>query len=258
MIIRVVDIETCGLPPDNMQVVEIATVDLMSAVDIETPVKNPGTVWTRGRMWTSLVNPGRPIPPEASAVHHITDDMVRDAPTIDAVMPMVVASDAGVLPSQFAAHEAKFEKACLPWLAERIRLCTRKCAATAWPDAPNHKNQTLRYWLGLKLVDPTLTAPHRALGDAYVTAAILRRLFTMPVSLDDWMSVSANPVLLSRFNFGKHAMQPLADVPVSYFDWLVNKSGFDDEDVIFTARHYLDLARHHQQNRSPVSPEPPH
>jgi len=42
MIIRVVDIETCGLPPDNMQVVEIATVDLMSAVDIETPVKIRG------------------------------------------------------------------------------------------------------------------------------------------------------------------------------------------------------------------------
>lgn len=31
--------------------------------------------------WRTLVNPGIPIPPESTAVHHITDEMVKDAPT---------------------------------------------------------------------------------------------------------------------------------------------------------------------------------
>ena len=31
-------------------------------------------------VFSSLVNPGVPIPPEATAIHHITDDMVKDQP----------------------------------------------------------------------------------------------------------------------------------------------------------------------------------
>lgn len=41
------------------------------------------------RRFTSLVNPGRPIPPEASAVHGITDDHVRSAPRFRQVRPDV-------------------------------------------------------------------------------------------------------------------------------------------------------------------------
>jgi Exonuclease len=36
-------------------------------------------------LFQSLINPGMPIPSAASAVHGMTDDMVRDAPAVDAV-----------------------------------------------------------------------------------------------------------------------------------------------------------------------------
>ncbi len=34
MLIRVIDLETCGLPPDNAQIVEVATVDLVSNLNL--------------------------------------------------------------------------------------------------------------------------------------------------------------------------------------------------------------------------------
>jgi exodeoxyribonuclease X len=142
-----------GFSPDNGQVVEIAAVDLWRAA---------GDTWERGRVWSSLVNPGRPIPAEASGIHHITDDMVKDAPKINELHEEIVR---GLDGGHLCAHEAKFEKACLPQFAPLITICTRKCAATLWPDEPDHKNQTMRYWLGLKLRDPALATPHRAAGD---------------------------------------------------------------------------------------------
>jgi exodeoxyribonuclease X len=238
MIIRCLDVETCGLPPDHCQVCEIATVDLVQA--------EPGAAWQRGRVWSTLVNPGVPIPPESSAVHHITDDMVTDAPTLEEALPGVLGEpDCNV----FAAHEAKFERACLPQIAGNISICTRKCAATLWRDAPNYQAQTLRYWLGLKFKDPIV--PHRALGDATVTAAILRACLN-EVKLGRLFEITANPVRLARLSFGKHAMVPTAEVPTDYWDWMLNKGRMEDEDALYTARCELEERRAASRSRSPV------
>lgn len=254
MILRVIDFETRGLPPDNAQIVEVATVDLvgLSGEPVEDRRVGPNLLWSRGPMWRSFVNPGMPIPPEASAVHHITDDDVRSAPMLVDLPRLLDGADALV------AHEARFERECIklagwqPELLEAKWVCTRKCSMLAWPDAPNHKNQCLRYWLNLKLADPALASPHRALGDAYVTAAIARRLL-LSYSVDQMIEASANPVMVPRLTFGEHAMKPIDEVPTSYFDWIANKSkGPWDEDVLYTARYHLAQRRAAERTRSPV------
>lgn len=42
--------------------------------------------------------------------------------------------------------------------------------------------------------------------------------------------------------FGKHKGTLWSQVPRDYLDWVVNKSDFTDEDVLYTARHYLEQA----------------
>jgi exodeoxyribonuclease X len=249
MIIRICDVETCGLPPDNMQVVEVATVDLVQE----------GETWTRGRMWSSLVNPQCEIPPAASGVHHITDDMVKDAPTIDRLGEKIwlLDSDGDSLgsPNFYAAHNAKFEVLALgahKGSPPPKFICTYKAAVLAWPDSPSHKNHVLRYFLKLNLADPSLAAPHRALGDAYVTAALLRRMLAdFTWTPEQIWEQTSKPIILPRLHFGKHVGVPCKDIPSDYWNW-VAANVKDDEDVTHTARFYLNQRQAAQRSRSPV------
>jgi len=61
------DTETTGLYPGFDQVVEIAACRFKNGEVIDT--------------FETLVNPGREIPPEITAIHGITDEMVSDAPS---------------------------------------------------------------------------------------------------------------------------------------------------------------------------------
>lgn len=69
------DLETTGVDVDKDRIVQIALV----------------RVSPDGRRVTfdSLVNPERPIPPQATAVHGISDDDVREAPTFAKIRPEI-------------------------------------------------------------------------------------------------------------------------------------------------------------------------
>lgn len=215
--IRVVDIETLGLEPDS-GVCEIGFVDVF-----------------RSRIGSAaglLVNPGKPIPPEASAIHHIIDADVEGAPSwIDAARTVL----AGEHVVAYAAHNARFEQKFIapelthgkPW------ICTYKCALRVWPDAPSHSNQTLRYWLKLPVDRAECRDVHRALPDAIVTAHLLNELLKM-ASTKQLIEWSRAPALLIKVGFGKHFGMKWADVPDDYLSWLLKQEM--DEDVLFTAK----------------------
>jgi DNA polymerase III epsilon subunit family exonuclease len=67
----IVDIETTGLDIEADRIVQIAVVQIDAGEIAE--------------QWTSLVNPGAPIPAAASEIHGITDERVADAPAFAAV-----------------------------------------------------------------------------------------------------------------------------------------------------------------------------
>ena len=62
-----------------------------------------------GRELVSLVNPGRPIPAQSSAIHGITDDQVRGAPLIgDLIHTVVEFIDDAVLVGHHTAFDVRF------------------------------------------------------------------------------------------------------------------------------------------------------
>ncbi|MBN2684965.1 MAG: 3'-5' exonuclease [Pontiellaceae bacterium] len=128
------DLETTGIHPASDMIVEIGAVKFEGAC----PLEGYGT----------LVNPGCPIPAEASAVNGITDEMVRGKPSVKDVLSDF-ANFCGDLP--LVAHNAPFDYKFLLSDIELHRakapkglvLDTLPLARRIFPGLPNYKLWTL-------------------------------------------------------------------------------------------------------------------
>lgn len=229
-IIRVIDLECTGLEPTD-EVVEIGAVD----VAINTHTKAFEEIRTFG---SAFVRAKKSIPPEASAIHHILDEDIAEAELWNDVWPIYLSSDVTL----FAAHNAAFEG---QFLTEEMRqrrplICTYKAALRVWPDAPNHKNQTLRYWLRAQGEFPRTEvtgAVHRALDDAAVTAWILIALLKK-ATLSDMIAWSKEPALLPTCPIGEWRGKKWSDVDAGFLKWMIQKP-VDDPDLVWNAQHEL-------------------
>lgn len=107
--IALLDVETTGRDASTDRVVEIGIAIARGGVIVER--KN----------W--LVNPGRPIPKEASDVHKLTDEDVKDAPSFEEVAVEVLQTLSGCVPG---AYNAAFNRAFLTSEAARTGLFSEK------------------------------------------------------------------------------------------------------------------------------------
>lgn len=85
----VLDTETTGLD-NGAEIVQIAIIDRDGETLIDT-----------------LVRPKNPIPPSATAIHHIHNDMVYLSPTFPEILPKLIEILAG---KQVIAYNAKFDR----------------------------------------------------------------------------------------------------------------------------------------------------
>jgi len=128
------DLETTGTKPQEDMIVEVGAV----LFEGSRPVKGYG----------ALVDPGRPIPLDASAVNGITDEMVRGKPRIGDVLGEF-AEFCGDLP--LVAHNAPFDYKFLLSDVQTHRssapkgvvLDTLPLARKVFPGLPNYKLWTL-------------------------------------------------------------------------------------------------------------------
>jgi DNA polymerase-3 subunit epsilon len=146
-----VDLETTGGNPAYHRVIEIGVV-AASAGGLEYE-------------WSSLVNPGMPIPYGVQCCTGITDDMVEHAPIFEDLAARLVERFEGRL---FVAHNARFDYG---FLREEFRrsgirfesrvACSVKLSRRVNPGVPRHNLDVLIAYLGLHI-----TRRHRALPDA--------------------------------------------------------------------------------------------
>jgi DNA polymerase III epsilon subunit family exonuclease len=157
--VAVLDTETTGFDPTQGHgLIEVACV-----------LVDDGLI---GQTWTSLVKPGRPIPPDATAVHGITDAMVSGAPAPAELAPRLIEATRD---RTLAFHNAAFD---LPFLAAMMRAAARGPLLNPVLDtlglarglfgSGGNSLSALARRLGL----PPEPA-HRALGDALTTARAL-------------------------------------------------------------------------------------
>jgi exodeoxyribonuclease X len=240
-IIRVVDLETTGLSPEEgASICEIGWFDIRMKPDL-LGMKSFSVPDGFSGGNSVLLNPGHPIPPETSAIHHIIDEDVHACPPWRAASSVFAPSDPDVHVLAFAAHSAKFERQwCEEWADGVPWICTYKCALRLWPDAPAHSNQALRYWRKPEGLDREVASvSHRAFPDAYVTAFLLRDMLqTEGVTLEQLVQWSNEPALQVKCWLGKWRGTPWREVDDGFLEW-VSMRDFD-EDVLFTVRHEMD------------------
>jgi DNA polymerase III epsilon subunit family exonuclease len=161
--IAVVDLETTGLHPDRDAICEIGAVQIKG-----------GRIISR---YATLVNPQRDIPEHVIDIHHLTPEMLKDAPLIDDVIPLLLHF---LRDSAIAGHNAAFD---LGFLAPHVRklgvdLNQRPVLDTAFLARkllPGYQSYALS-----KLADAIPLPPaefHRALDDAITTAHLLHHVF---------------------------------------------------------------------------------
>ena len=232
--ILVLDTETTGIDPTKDKVIELAGVGLYwdSFAD-----------WTIDQTWDGLIQPNCVIPPEVSAIHHLTKwDFDRPGVygTLSEAWRVMREIVCGETVSAFVAHNAQFDRGFLPHVLGDW-LCTLRCAKHLYPDAPGYGNQVLRYYLGLRLELPSDLSPHRALYDAIVTAHILMKMLEIK-TLDELMELQTKPVLLKTCNMRKYKGQLWKEIPKDFLRWILRTGDFD-VDVMYTAKYWVDNGR---------------
>ncbi|MEA5079300.1 MAG: helicase C-terminal domain-containing protein [Anaerolineaceae bacterium] len=159
-----IDIETTGLDAQRDAIIEIAAVKFTGRrVDSE---------------WTSLINPGRPIPPQITQLTGINNEMVRNAPPIRAVL-QELADFVGDLP--IVGHNVRFDMGFLQRqniLRLNEGVDTYELAAITLPGNSRYNLGTLGKTLGIMIPNS-----HRAMDDARLAHAVLVALFQKAVEL---------------------------------------------------------------------------
>lgn len=228
-LIRVIDFETTGVAPPA-QIVEAGWCDLVAAAD----------GWQVFPPCATLHGADR-ITCETRAVHHIAPADVAGCKPFYAQPFVKAAFAAGA--QAIAAHHADFEG---QWIGKVLGgmplICTYKAALRVWPEAPEHKNQVLRYWLeekGLATIDPALAQPaHRAAPDAYATAHLLKALLSR-ATIDEMIKWTGEPKLLPTIPIGKQRGAKWPEVEEGFLRWMLRTADMD-ADLKWNAQRELD------------------
>ena len=155
----VLDLETTGLSARSDRITEIGVIKYKNGEIIDE--------------FECFVNPERPIPKAVVEVTHITDDMVKDAETIDKVLPKLIdfLGD-GII----VAHNADFDTGFLKQNYERYGydfdytcIDTLRLAKAVFPEFKKYKLGIIADKLGIKV-----DVAHRALDDVKTLVSVFK------------------------------------------------------------------------------------
>ncbi len=159
----VIDVETTGGGPETCALTEVAGAKFRGGECLGT--------------FATLVHPHDAIPPFITALTGITDDMVRDAPSVPGVLPAFVEFVHGTV---LVGHNVEFDLAFInaaleqndrPPLDNLVVDTLALARRLVRPEVPNCRLATLA--AGLELAH---RPAHRALDDVMATADLLHRL----------------------------------------------------------------------------------
>lgn len=241
-IVRILDVEATGFTAPEHQPCEIGFCDILAT---RTDLAGEPTGWEVIGGYGVLVDPGRPIPPEASAVHKIVDEDVAGALPWDlASIPICTqAFREGAEIIALAAHSAKTER---QWIDDNLAggrpwIDSYKTALRLVAESPVHSVQGLRFYMRpLGIERAVADIAHRAFNDAYVAAFILRDMLNdnAAATIEQMVAWSSEPALQVWCHIGQEWRgHRWTEVDSGFLHWIADRDF--NEDVLFTVKHEL-------------------
>lgn len=200
-----------------------------------------------------LVNEQKKIPPAASAIHHITNEMIVGKPKFRESEAYKEILSLNSHANTLISHNASFELALLEregilWQGEVID--TLRVSRHLMDDLEGYSLQLLRYELKLyKEESKALLAcekgqtmqPHHALCDALLVKLLYNYLLELS-SHAKLCELSHAEVLLKRLEFGKYSgrfIEEILSIDPGYLRWMAANITDMSDDLRYTLRYYL-------------------
>jgi DNA polymerase III subunit epsilon len=190
------DCEMTGLDPTKDQIIEIAALRFTFNE-------------VRGE-FEALINPECPISEEAFAIHHISNEMVREKPKIEEILPsfiQFIGTDIVV------GHGFAYDLVMLNRAAQRMldRLAS-------------HFNIQRE-------------EAHRAMHDVRMNIAVFWHLVRRYKTVEEIFQVLAHPIKMKYMPLGKYKGRLFSEIPLSY---LQHAAHLDyDQDLLYSIRSEL-------------------
>lgn len=206
-----------------------------------------------------LFKPPVPISVESMSVSHVTNKMVADK---EAFIDSEMFKDLKEIFEKnniLVAHNASFDAEMLKREGLEINKIIDTFKIAHYLDhegeIPRYNLQYLRYYFEFEIADATA---HNALGDIRVLEVIFDHYYAKMLAIKttpeaavlEMIKISAEPILIRKFNFGKYNgewVEIVAKKDAGYLKWLLGeknkaKENGEDEDTnwIYTLRYHLN------------------
>jgi DNA polymerase-3 subunit epsilon len=218
------DCETTGLEIDKDRIIEIALVRFNFDEVLDS--------------YETLIDPQMPIPEASTAIHHITDPMVKGQPKIQDILPQILAfikqdiivghgitTDIAFICSAAKHHSIPCKLAAHPYL-DTLRM------ARLYGESPINSLEVLRRHFNI-----AEEGAHRAMNDVVVNIEVFKYLCKRFKTTEQVVNRLKSPIQLRTMPLGKHKGRPFSAIPVEYLRWAVNQKF--DQDLMFSLKTEL-------------------
>ena len=168
----VLDVETTGLDFTREKMVEFAALKLVNGQIVEE--------------YETLINPKQHIRNSSIKIHGITEDMVKDAPVLEEVMPKILdfIKDYPIVGHNVIFDYSYLNKASVDLYQKELtnpRIDTQQMFREIYPDLESHGLEALT-----KKFNVDLTNHHRAMADTMGLALAYPKLKKLYAQKYDW------------------------------------------------------------------------
>jgi len=218
------DCETTGLETDKDRIIEIALVRFNFEEVLDS--------------FETLIDPQMPIPEASTAIHHITDPMIKGKPKIQELLTKIfefigksivvghgITNDIAFICSAAKQNNIPCKLASHPYL-DTLRM------ARLYGESPINSLEKLRQHFNI-----AEEGAHRAMNDVVVNIEVFKYLAKRYKTTEQIVNRLKSPIQLKTMPLGKHKGRPFSEIPVEYLRWAVNQNF--DQDLMFSLKTEL-------------------